>query len=95
MIAKTAVYRGLALDIHAAFEHAATAERMTCTAANHREGVTACRDKCALRFQGQLGLVGLRLYGIAEIWRRLVRKETLPTPRHSGERRLKGYPTML
>jgi hypothetical protein len=74
VIAKTAVYRGLALDIHAAYEYAATAERMTRTAANHREGGTACRDKCALRFQGQLGLVGLGLYGIAEIWRRLVRK---------------------
>ncbi len=52
-IAKTAVYKGLDLDIHAAFEYAATAESITLTSDDHREGVTAFREKRPPHFQGR------------------------------------------
>jgi len=52
-LAKTAVYRGLDLDIHAAFEYAVTAESITLTSDDHREGVTAFREKRTPQFQGR------------------------------------------
>ena len=52
-LAKTAVYQGLDLDIHAAFEYAATAESITLTSVDHREGVTAFREKRSPHFQGR------------------------------------------
>ena len=52
-LAKTAVYQGLDLDIHSAFEYAATAESITLTSEDHREGVTAFREKRSPHFQGR------------------------------------------
>ncbi|MGQ4810006.1 Short-chain-enoyl-CoA hydratase [Candidatus Entotheonellaceae bacterium PAL068K] len=49
-LAKTAVYKGLDLHIHAAFEYAATAESITLTSVDHREGVQAFQEKRSPRF---------------------------------------------
>lgn len=52
-LAKSAVYQGLDLDIHAALEYAATAESITLTSEDHREGVQAFRDKRPAQFRGR------------------------------------------
>ncbi len=44
-LAKSAVYHGLDLDIHSALEYAATAESITLTSEDHREGLQAFREK--------------------------------------------------
>ncbi len=52
-LAKAAVYRGLDLDLSAAFDYAATAEAITLTSADHREGVAALREKRTPNFEGR------------------------------------------
>ncbi len=52
-LAKAAVYRGLDLDLSAAFDYAATAEAITLSSADHREGVQALREKRQPRFEGR------------------------------------------
>lgn len=52
-LAKAAVYRGLDLDLSAAFDYAATAEAITLTSADHREGVAALREKRTPKFEGR------------------------------------------
>ena len=52
-LAKAAVYRGLDLDLSAAFDYAATAEAITLTSQDHREGVAALREKRKPTFQGR------------------------------------------
>ncbi len=52
-LAKSAVYRGLDLDVHAALEYAATAESITLSSEDHKEGVRAFREKRPPQFQGR------------------------------------------
>ena len=52
-LAKAAVYRGLDLDLSAAFDYAATAEAITLTSQDHREGVAALREKRKPTFHGR------------------------------------------
>jgi 2-(1,2-epoxy-1,2-dihydrophenyl)acetyl-CoA isomerase len=52
-LAKAAVYRGLDLDLSAAFDYAATAEAITLTSQDHREGVAAFREKRTPTFEGR------------------------------------------
>lgn len=52
-LAKAAVYRGLDLDLSAAFDYAATAEAMTLSSRDHREGVAALREKRTPLFEGR------------------------------------------
>jgi enoyl-CoA hydratase len=52
-LAKSAVYQGLDLDIHAALEYAATAESITLTSEDHHEGIRAFREKREPQFRGR------------------------------------------
>ncbi|MFN0089345.1 MAG: enoyl-CoA hydratase/isomerase family protein [Acidimicrobiales bacterium] len=52
-LAKSAVYRGLDLDVAAAFDYAATAESITLTSQDHREGILAFRERRKPTFEGR------------------------------------------
>ena len=52
-LAKSAVYRGLDLDLAAAFDYAATAEAITLTSEDHAEGVRAFRERRKPKFIGR------------------------------------------
>ncbi|MEA3216851.1 MAG: hypothetical protein QOJ19_3007 [Acidimicrobiia bacterium] len=52
-LAKSAVYRGLDVDMDTAFDYAATAEAITLTSADHVEGVRAFREHRSPTFQGR------------------------------------------
>src|SRR5690606_6750458 len=52
-LAKSAVYRGLDLDLAAAFDYAATAEAITLSSEDHAEGVRSFRERRPPRFTGR------------------------------------------
>lgn len=52
-LAKSAVYRGLDLDIAAAFDYAATAEAITLTSEDHTEGLAAFRERRTPTYRGR------------------------------------------
>ena len=52
-LAKAAVYRGLDQDLVAALDYASTAEAITLTSEDHREGIRAFREKRPPRFDGR------------------------------------------
>ena len=50
---KLQVYKGLGMDLETALQLAAACETITLTSEDHREGVTAFREKRPARFQGR------------------------------------------
>ena len=50
---KLQVYKGLAMDLETALQMAAACETITLTSEDHREGVTAFREKRQATYQGR------------------------------------------